>query len=113
MSMSKVRLCMIMLTDQSAIVVGAGGAGLRAAVGLAESGLDTACISKLVITLVLQFWKTVCQRIVLNLHEHLSNDAFITCEGLPYSTYLTSPHSFQPGHILLPLKEASMLLWVI
>ncbi|KAE8446983.1 succinate dehydrogenase flavoprotein subunit [Mollisiaceae sp. DMI_Dod_QoI] len=30
-----------------AIVVGAGGAGLRAAVGLAESGLDTACISKL------------------------------------------------------------------
>jgi len=32
----------------SAIVVGAGGAGLRAAVGLAESGLETACISKLV-----------------------------------------------------------------
>ncbi|TKA61316.1 putative succinate dehydrogenase [ubiquinone] flavoprotein subunit, mitochondrial [Cryomyces minteri] len=30
-----------------AIVVGAGGAGLRAAVGLAESGLKTACISKL------------------------------------------------------------------
>ncbi|KAF4625643.1 hypothetical protein G7Y89_g12524 [Cudoniella acicularis] len=30
-----------------AIVVGAGGAGLRAAVGLAESGLNTACISKL------------------------------------------------------------------
>jgi succinate dehydrogenase (ubiquinone) flavoprotein subunit len=34
--------------EHSAIVVGAGGAGLRAAVGLAESGLDTACISKLV-----------------------------------------------------------------
>ena len=30
-----------------AIVVGAGGAGLRAAVGLAESGLDTAVITKL------------------------------------------------------------------
>ncbi|KAK3636522.1 succinate dehydrogenase flavoprotein subunit [Elasticomyces elasticus] len=30
-----------------AIVVGAGGAGLRAAVGLAESGLNTACITKL------------------------------------------------------------------
>ncbi|KAH7393654.1 putative succinate dehydrogenase flavoprotein subunit [Cadophora sp. MPI-SDFR-AT-0126] len=30
-----------------AIVVGVGGAGLRAAVGLAESGLETACISKL------------------------------------------------------------------
>lgn len=29
-------------------MVGAGGAGLRAAVGLAESGLETACISKLV-----------------------------------------------------------------
>ena len=39
-----------MLIDcwNSAIVVGAGGAGLRAAVGLAESGLETACISKLV-----------------------------------------------------------------
>ncbi|KAL4866162.1 hypothetical protein BDV12DRAFT_210685 [Aspergillus spectabilis] len=31
----------------SAIVVGAGGAGLRAAVGLTESGLKTACITKL------------------------------------------------------------------
>ncbi|KAL1957030.1 hypothetical protein VTO42DRAFT_6407 [Malbranchea cinnamomea] len=30
-----------------AIVVGAGGAGLMAAVGLAESGLETACLSKL------------------------------------------------------------------
>ena len=30
-----------------AIVVGAGGAGLRAAFGLAESGFKTACISKL------------------------------------------------------------------
>lgn len=30
-----------------AIVVGAGGAGLRAAFGLAEKGFKTACISKL------------------------------------------------------------------
>ncbi|DBB12419.1 hypothetical protein WJX82_001660 [Trebouxia sp. C0006] len=30
-----------------AIVVGAGGAGLRAAVGLSESGLNTACVTKL------------------------------------------------------------------
>lgn len=30
-----------------AIVLGAGGAGLRAATGLAESGLNTACITKL------------------------------------------------------------------
>ena len=29
------------------MVVGAGGAGLRAAFGLAESGFKTACISKL------------------------------------------------------------------
>ncbi|PGH27230.1 succinate dehydrogenase, flavoprotein subunit [Polytolypa hystricis UAMH7299] len=36
-----------MLILFSAIVVGAGGAGLMAAVGLAESGLETACISKL------------------------------------------------------------------
>jgi succinate dehydrogenase (ubiquinone) flavoprotein subunit len=30
-----------------AVVVGAGGAGLRAAMGLAEKGFKTACISKL------------------------------------------------------------------
>ena len=35
------------LTQYSAIVVGAGGAGLRAAVGLTEAGLKTACVSKL------------------------------------------------------------------
>ena len=33
--------------EYDAIVVGAGGAGLRAAFGLAEGGLNTACISKL------------------------------------------------------------------
>lgn len=31
----------------SAIAVGAGGAGLRAAVGLTEAGLKTACVTKL------------------------------------------------------------------
>lgn len=30
-----------------AVVVGAGGAGLRAAVGLSEAGLKSACITKL------------------------------------------------------------------
>lgn len=33
--------------EYDAIVVGAGGSGLRAAVGLTERGLKTACISKL------------------------------------------------------------------
>lgn len=37
----------VRLTLDSAIVVGAGGAGLRAAVGLTEAGLKTACVSKL------------------------------------------------------------------
>ena len=32
--------------EYDAIVVGAGGSGLRAAVGLSEAGLKTACISK-------------------------------------------------------------------
>lgn len=30
-----------------AVVVGAGGAGLRAAIGLSEHGFNTACITKL------------------------------------------------------------------
>ena len=33
--------------EYDAVVVGAGGAGLRAAFGLAENGLKTACITKL------------------------------------------------------------------
>lgn len=33
--------------EYDAVVVGAGGAGLRAAFGLAEAGLKTACITKL------------------------------------------------------------------
>ena len=33
--------------EYDALVVGAGGAGLRAAFGLAEAGFNTACISKL------------------------------------------------------------------
>ncbi|KAK7026517.1 succinate dehydrogenase flavoprotein subunit [Paramarasmius palmivorus] len=33
--------------EYDAVVVGAGGAGLRAALGLAESGFNTACITKL------------------------------------------------------------------
>ena len=36
-----------LITKLSALVVGAGGAGLRAAVGLTEAGLKTACVSKL------------------------------------------------------------------
>lgn len=33
--------------EYDALVVGAGGAGLRAAFGLAEAGFNTACITKL------------------------------------------------------------------
>lgn len=33
--------------EYDAVVVGAGGAGLRAAFGLAEAGFNTACVSKL------------------------------------------------------------------
>jgi succinate dehydrogenase / fumarate reductase flavoprotein subunit len=32
--------------EYDVVVLGAGGSGLRAAVGLAEAGLKTACISK-------------------------------------------------------------------
>ncbi|MCG8543160.1 MAG: FAD-binding protein, partial [Alphaproteobacteria bacterium] len=32
--------------DYDVVVVGAGGAGLRATVGLAEAGLKTACVTK-------------------------------------------------------------------
>ena len=34
--------------EYDVVVLGAGGSGLRAAVGLSEAGLKTACISKAV-----------------------------------------------------------------
>ena len=54
----------------SAIVVGAGGAGLRAAVGLAESGLDTACITKLVSHVIIYSG--------MGLHTHFLSTQFPT-----------------------------------
>eukprot|EP00121_Abeoforma_whisleri_P013426 Awhi_evm1s12386 len=44
---SKVGEYTIVDHEYDAVVVGAGGAGLRAAFGLAENGLKTACITKL------------------------------------------------------------------
>ena len=45
----RVRVQAYPLVDHTydAIVVGAGGAGLRAAIGLSESGFNTACVTKL------------------------------------------------------------------
>jgi succinate dehydrogenase (ubiquinone) flavoprotein subunit len=37
----------VFVPQYDAVVVGAGGAGLRAAVGFAENGFKVACISKL------------------------------------------------------------------
>ncbi len=37
----------LVVHEYDAVVVGAGGAGLRAAMGLAEHGFKTACVSKL------------------------------------------------------------------
>lgn len=46
-SQSKGRVYEIVDHEYDAIVIGAGGAGLRAALGLTQQGLKTACISKL------------------------------------------------------------------
>jgi succinate dehydrogenase (ubiquinone) flavoprotein subunit len=48
-----------------AIVVGAGGAGLRAAIGLSESGFNTACVTKLFPTRS----HTVAAQVGLDLHQ--------------------------------------------
>ncbi|KAH0827103.1 succinate dehydrogenase [Lanmaoa asiatica] len=56
--------------EYDAIVVGAGGAGLRAAFGLAEAGLNTACITKLFPTRSHTVAAQVSRRIVyLNMTE--------------------------------------------
>ena len=48
--------------EYDVVVLGAGGSGLRAAVGLSEAGLKTACISKVFPTRsILQLPKVVFQ----------------------------------------------------
>ena len=81
----------------SAIVVGAGGAGLRAAVGLAEAGLETACISKLVC------FGCLLRCCPCGWWSRASGQR--ECE-------LTS-RSFQLGHIPSPRKGVLMLHWGI
>lgn len=44
---SRLGSCPAVDHEYDAVVVGAGGAGLRAAMGCAEAGLKTACITKL------------------------------------------------------------------
>ena len=45
--MSKKNLANLIEHTFDALVIGAGGAGLRATMGLAEKGFKTACVSKL------------------------------------------------------------------
>ncbi len=51
--------------EYDVVVLGAGGSGLRAAVGLSEAGLSTACISKVFPTEAihqLHMWYLCCFR---------------------------------------------------
>lgn len=87
----------ILICFGSAIVVGAGGAGLRAAVGLAESGLETACISKLVCMML--FSPTLV--------SFSFGGDFLGRIKHPRSLYYhvtDPPFSSLPDHILLLLK---------
>ena len=50
--------------EYDVVVLGAGGSGLRAAVGLSEAGLKTACISKVFQQeVILQLPKVVFQQL--------------------------------------------------
>ena len=57
--------------EYDVVVLGAGGSGLRAAVGLSEAGLKTACISKVFPTLI-QLEVPLCINIQLSL-DHPTN----------------------------------------
>ena len=52
--------------DYDAVVVGAGGAGLRATMGLAESGFKTACITKVSPQ---NFYLKKIRKLLTNLHS--------------------------------------------
>jgi glycine/D-amino acid oxidase-like deaminating enzyme len=74
-----------------AVVVGAGGAGLRAAMGLSEAGFKTACVTKLFPT-----------------RSHT-----VAAQGTSSSRFL-APKSVVYLQIRnVKLQEASMLLWEI
>ena len=60
--------------EYDVVVLGAGGAGLRAAVGLSEAGLKTACISKVFpLEATLQQHKEVF-RLLLEIWEKMTGD---------------------------------------
>ena len=77
---------MIVEHEFDAVVVGAGGAGLRAAMGLSEHGFHTACITKLFPTRS----HTVAAQVRCH-HAH-------TIAKCPHSMGLRSP----PAHIYMP-----------
>lgn len=60
-----------------AVVVGAGGAGLRAAIGLSEHGFNTACITKLFPTRSHTVAAQVCYYLLCFTNCHL-NLIFLT-----------------------------------
>lgn len=54
-----------------AVVVGAGGAGLRAAIGLSEHGFNTACITKL--------FPTRSHTVAAQVYKILEFNSFLVC----------------------------------
>jgi len=54
-----------------AVVVGAGGAGLRAAIGLSEHGFNTACITKL--------FPTRSHTVAAQVYKILEFHSFLVC----------------------------------
>ena len=61
--------------EYDVVVLGAGGSGLRAAVGLSEAGLKTACISKV-------FYKKPYLRGTRGISAALGNMGEDDCDGI-------------------------------
>ena len=87
------------------VVVGAGGAGLRAAFGLASQGFKTACITKLFPTrshtVAAQVWRALC--------ICTSTDDFVYCT-FPHITTLVPRGTLLLSPVVPPYRSLSTRL---
>ena len=88
--------------EYDVVVLGAGGSGLRAAVGLSESGLKTACISKVFPT---RSHTSAAQGGISKYHLGQQKYGFLLEKLLKYMLFLNQIHL----NLLQPLNQIHLL----
>lgn len=97
-----------------AVVVGAGGAGLRAALGLTEKGFKTACITKLYPTRSHTVAAQVCSFIVSNTNTyfHFFHSLFFRLQFCVPDPICFSTNHPRQTHLILSVLSVRVFVFV-